>query len=169
MSQEASTALEFGPWQSPGLVDLARRYCVLIESSTANDPAWLMEVAALLPRLHAAIASLHGSVSTKEGEELTPDLDARFELFSHLRGLLGERDGYWLEFDRADDCHAMTGSLADDLTDIYCELKHGLRVIDRYPERALGSWLSGFDCHWGRHLADAERHLANLASQGRLP
>jgi len=50
----------------------------------------------------------------------------------------------------------MTGSLADDLTDIYCELKHGLRMVDDYPELSLGAWQESFTCHWRDHLADAE-------------
>jgi hypothetical protein len=103
-----------------------------------------------------------------EGAYLTPDLDARFELFSHLRDLLGERDGYWLEFDRVGDSAHMTGSLADDLTDIYCELKHGLRLVDSQPQRALKGWRDGFEDHWGRHLFDAQRHLSALAAQHRL-
>jgi hypothetical protein len=168
MSREASTPLEFSPCHFPGMVDLARRYCLLIECSSAKDPGWLTEVADLLPRLHAAVTTLVAAGPSKTSDELTPDLDARFELFSHLRRLLGDRDGYWLEFDRVDDSQAMTGSLADDLTDIYCELKHGLRVMDRYPERAIQGWLSGYEFHWRRHLVDAQRHLAMLAAQGRL-
>jgi hypothetical protein len=103
-----------------------------------------------------------------EDDYLSPDLDARFELFSHLRELLGERDGYWLEFDRLGDSEHMTGSLADDLTDIYCELKHGLRLVDSHPNRALCGWRSGFQDHWGRHLFDAQRHLSALAARDRL-
>jgi hypothetical protein len=82
---------------------------------------------------------------------------------------LADRDGYFLEFDRHQDgVEAMTGSLADDLTDIYCELKHGLRAFDSNPGRALETWFLGYECHWGQHLVDAERHLANLAAADRL-
>jgi hypothetical protein len=169
MSQESRNCLEPSANQSAGMVDLAQRYCLLIESSGPRRPGWLREVAELLPLLHAAIATLVAAGTfSRQSVELTPDLDARFELFSHLRGLLGDRDGYWLEFDRVDDCHAMTGSLADDLTDIYCELKHGLRSADEDPDRAIRGWLNGYECHWGRHLVDAERHLALLESQHRL-
>jgi hypothetical protein len=157
-------------YMSPGVVemiDLAQRYCDLIESSGEDNPAWLPQVADLLPRLHAAITSLQNDVF-RGAADLTPDLDARFELYTHLRGLLGERDGYWLEFDRVDDHHAMTGSLADDLTDIYCELKHGLKSVDTDPDRAVRGWLNGFELHWGQHLTDAQRHLSLLAAQDRL-
>lgn len=149
------------------MIDLARRYCRLIESSGPEAVSWLRRVAELLPQLHARISSLNGRPHAVEAT-LAPDLDARFELFTHLRDLLGERDPYWLEFDRVGDHDVMTGSLADDLTDIYCELKHGLRLVEREPERALRDWISGFEHHWGQHLVDAQRHLALLDAQGRL-
>lgn len=147
--------------------ELASRYCRLIEASGTGATPWLGEVAELLPRLHAAVLSREGADGEEE-EPPMPDLDARFELFTHLRGLLGERDGYWLEFDRMGEHRVMTGSLADDLTDIYCELKHGLRVQDLRPELAERGWCQGFAHHWGQHLIDAERHLAALDAQGRL-
>ena len=149
------------------MIDLARRYCQLIDASSDEDPSWLSEVADLLPRLHAAVVSLE-SLDLGQGVYLTPDLDARFELFSHLRELLGERDAYWLEFDQVGDAEPMTGSLADDLTDIYCELKHGLRLLEGDLRRALRGWRDGFEGHWGRHLVDAQRHLSALAAQDRL-
>lgn len=147
------------------MIELARRYCALIESSGRGDDAWLRGVAALLPRLQAAVSCLNGRVYHRE-VMLAADLDARFELYTHLRDLLGERDGYWLEFDRVDDSHAMTGSLADDLTDIYCELKHGLRLVEQAPELAVQGWVDGYEAHWGQHLVDAQRHLSNLAARG---
>jgi len=151
------------------IADLAAAFCRLIESSGVPDLPWLAQVADLLPRLHAAVLSRDpGYGLDEEPLVLAPDLDARFELFTHLRELLGERDGYWLEFDRTGDHCAMTGSLADDLTDIYCELKHGLRVHELHPHLADGDWYRGFAAHWGQHLIDAERHLAALGAQGRL-
>ena len=149
------------------MVGLARQYCQLIDASSIENPVWLARIADLLPRLHAAVMTL-GARDFDEDAELAADLDARFELFTHLRELLGDRDGYWLEFDRVGDSHAMTGSLADDLTDIYCELKHGLRLMEGEPELALRGWRDGFDHHWGRHLVDAQRHLAELAARDRL-
>lgn len=149
------------------MIGLAQRYCELIDASSTERASWLKDVADLLPRLRAAITSLSGRVF--DGDvTLMPDLDARFELYTHLVELLGDRDSYWLEFDRDDESLAMTGSLADDLTDIYCELKHGLRTVDEDPEHSVHTWLEGFVSHWGQHLTDAERHLSALASSGRL-
>jgi Domain of unknown function (DUF5063) len=150
------------------VVVIARRYCDLIEASGADYPHWLREVAGVLPRLQAAVTSLDCSAPQAEYDHPV-DLDARFELYSHLRELLADRDGYFLEFDCAHDgADAMTGSLADDLTDIYCELLHGLRAFSSDPTRALQAWSLGYEYHWGQHLVDAQRHLAALAASDRL-
>ena len=60
--------------------------------------------------------------------------------------------------------------LADDLTDIYCELKHGLQRLERGNDTrlTLGRWRSGFCKHWGQHVVDAERHLYALSARDRL-
>ena len=152
---------------SSEIADLARAYCGLIDASGAISVPWLARIADLLPRLHAAVLS-QGPDEGEDEDPLAPDLDARFDLYTHLRELLGERDGYWLEFDRIGDQRIMTGSLADDLTDIYCELKHVLRRHERSPHLARRGWYCGFTAHWGQHLIDAERHLSALAAQGRL-
>lgn len=150
------------------VASLARRYCSLIGKAAEAGGPWLREVADLLPRLHAAIASVEVDHTYMDHSDPV-DLDARFELFSVLRGLLGDRDSYWLEFDTAaEDLSDMTGSLADDLTDIYCELKQGLRLFDLDPKYALAAWVSGYEQHWGQHLIDAERHLVTLRAQSRL-
>jgi len=151
---------------------IARTYCEMIESVDAgqSNGHWLNRLAKLLPRLHAAIKRIESPRVTGE-HVLVADLDARFELYSHLRDLIGDNDSYWMEFDTTSDEQCMSGSLADDLTDIYCELKHGLRLLDdpsTDPEIALEGWRRGFKMHWGQHLVDAERHLYTLEAKGAL-
>lgn len=161
--------------QLQDMAEVARRYCGLIDSVFDADAGWLQQIARLLPRLHATVAAL-GEAADDTEHTLVADLDARFELFSHLRILLGERDSYWLEYDSCgEDGHGPTGSLADDLTDIYCELKHGLRLLDATPDsdgdgedQARQGWIRGFRAHWGQHLVDAERHLYALLARGQL-
>lgn len=146
---------------------LARSYCELVESLQDGNTEWLQEVAGLLPRLHEAVYALN--LPTPRNTHYTAaDLDARFELYTFLRTLLGERDGYWMEFDVVGDGLSMSGSLADDLTDIYCELKSGLNKLDGEPEQAVEGWHEGFHLHWGQHLLDAERHLFHLNARNLL-
>ena len=149
------------------MAEAATAFCNLIEKVEIADSSWLQEMSALLPRLHAAVAAL-GTEDMRIDLYMTPDLDARFELFADLRALLGNRDSYWMEFDPAHDDQSKSGSLADDLTDIYCELKHGLRLMEHEPDLACHGWRSGFSVHWGKHLLDAERHLYELKSRNQL-
>ncbi len=151
------------------LLAIARRYCELIESLQEGDREPLTQLNELLPRLHAAM-TVAGPWQEESPQESSVDLDQRFELFSRLRRLLGDLDGYWMEFDVTPDRQEMSGSLADDLTDIYCELKNGLMRLERSQDahRTLQGWRSGFCSHWGQHVVDAERHLYALAARHRL-
>lgn len=148
------------------LVEAARHFCELIESIDDADHAWLRQVSMVLPRLHAAVTAL-GVAPDAVGHSGENDLDDRFELFSDLRRLIGIRDTYWMEFDQAEEDSA-SGSLADDLTDIYYELKHNLHRLEGEPSGVLDNLRSGFRFHWGQHLVDAERHLYVLCSRNQL-
>ncbi|MGV6825748.1 MAG: DUF5063 domain-containing protein [bacterium] len=150
-------------------VQTAREYCGLIEGiqdGKQDNLTWLRQVNQLLPRLHAAI-SAHGWPGAGEGAPFEVDLEARFELFSRLHGILGDMDAYWMEYDVVQGDQHKSGSLADDLTDIYCELKHGLGQLemDRNEDSIFNDWHQGYRLHWGKHLIDAERHLYELTSQ----
>ncbi len=149
------------------LKNLAAHYCELVDGLDRGDANWLHTVANLLPRLHAAVAALN-LPEPQNGHHPSADLDARFELYSQIRNMLGARDGYWMEFDVAGDEQNMSGSLADDLTDIYCELKNGLQCIEGEPEKAVEGWHKGYHLHWGQHLVDAERHLYELRARNQL-
>lgn len=152
------------------VVQTAQEYCELIESTDEDprDDHWLELLLELLPRIHADMAAL-GPANGK-GEPMKVDLDARFDLFTRLRHLLGDRDSYWMQFDTAQDDQAMSGSLADDLTDIYCELKYGLKSLqaEQDSDSTMNSWRHGYRVHWGQHLVDAERHLYELSARDEL-
>ena len=152
------------------MLETVREYCRVIESiGEEGNRDWLKKVFRLLPQLHAAIAVQAGQEG-KNGKPVEANLEIRFELFSKLHKLLGERDAYWMEYDTAHTDQDKSGSLADDLTDIYCELKHGLSLLDAQedPGRILGNWRQGYRVHWGRHLVDAERHLYELSAKNQL-
>jgi hypothetical protein len=153
------------------MIEAARSYCELIEGLDGMDAAWLDRVARLLPRLHVAIAEMGDQPKGSGLPVVKCDLDDRFELYTRLHTLLGDKDPYWMEFDMAMDGQAMSGSLADDLTDIFCELKRGLEMLDgcpNEPSRALDTLCSGFQAHWGQHLLDAQRHLYSLGACNQL-
>lgn len=151
------------------MVEVAEGYCQLIENPVERPAeSWLGSLFALLPRLHSAVTSLN---AYETGDMQVPgvDLDERFKLYTRLRKLLGERDSYWLEFDAAPEEIHMSGSLADDLTDIYFDLRHGLALLDEvWPQRAAQAWQTSYRLHWGQHLVDAERHLYALKVRNQM-
>lgn len=152
------------------LVEIAREYCGLIEQIDDGDNDLFNTLIGLLPRLHASIVAFGSDkdINCHVGEA---DLDARFELFSRLKQVLGERDSYWLEFDNPENEFCKSGSLADDLTDIYCELKSGLLALEdqnKNTGQAVEDWRCAYKFHWGKHLVDAEKHLLELQASNRL-
>ncbi len=163
------------------MAGLARDFCRLIESvGVRRDPGWLQDVFGMLPRLHVAVVSLTDP-GARGPEAPDPEnwpgdehahldaLDDRFELYSRLRTELGEHDAYWLEFDPVGDAHAdMSGSLADDLADIYYDVRHGLEIFAGAADDAVHFWKRSYRLHWGQHLVDAERHLFSLKARDRL-
>jgi hypothetical protein len=154
--------------QLQSMAHIAQQFCNLVEEvEQAPREQWVQRMAVVLPRLHAAVAALDG---TETETQLLPstDLETRFELFSRLRALLGEYDGYWLEFDKVGDERCKSGSLADDFTDIYFDLKSGLAVLEQHPAdaaRALALWKASYKRHWGQHVVDASRQLYSLTSR----
>lgn len=156
-------------WQE--LARSAAEYCRLIEQVDKAGSSWLEALARLLPRIHAAVLALEEMVDTQQACTLSADYERRFALYSRLRRLLGERDHYRMVFDSGQVDALVSGSLADDITDIYFELKGGLDILRRDPEhpaKAASTWRHGFIVHWGQHLVDAERHLYELKVNNQL-
>jgi len=155
------------------LTRVAKEYCAIVESFDSGAQtdvfSFIKSLSGLLPRLHLAVEMLADAVA---GEDLVAEIDPeqRFSLYSRLHRAFGELDAYWLEFDVARDWQEKSGSLADDLADIYWELKAGLERLatDQTPLNTLRCWGAGYRLHWGQHLVDAERHLYGLRARRLL-
>ncbi len=159
--------------EARALTQVAREYCALIEAFDSSEDIdfsmFIQRVSDLLPRLHMAVGVLADSDAT---DDLLAGIDPeqRFSLYSRLRRAFGDKDAYWLEFDVGRDWQEKSGSLADDLSDIYWELKAGLERLrtERSVTPTLRCWGAGFRLHWGQHLVDAERHLYGLRARRLL-
>ena len=153
------------------LASAAHEYCLLIEDLERLDEGLLERLSRLLPRIHAAVMALDNAAMANYPRAEGPDLDRRFELYDRLHRMLGDRDGYLLEYDSYEDISGVSGSLADDFTDIYFELRKGLDLMSGKPDglhRAVMYWYGGYLWHWGQHLVDAERHLYDLQVHRKL-
>lgn len=121
----------------------------------------------MLSRIHASIGALERGRQGKSFDDAS-DIEARFDMFCRLKRSLGERDVYEV---REEPGGVLYGSLADDFTDLYFELKRGLNLLEDDPGKvheALQMWREGYWWHWGQHLLDAERHLYDLRIRNQI-
>lgn len=173
--------------QHPALASfalLAVRFCSLVEDRESHSAeSFLSGIHPLLAQLYAAGLGLP-STDVQFGEELydagnevsdfppEPDPDGMpheewHPLFDALTAKLGERCFYREVHDPYDppEQSEVTGSLADDLVDIYRDLRTGLRKWQRGESGdALWEWRFNFEAHWGQHVVDALRAIHSLAA-----
>ena len=80
---------------------------------------------------------------------------------------LGGEFYYEKVFDPFDpkDCEPVTISLAEDLADIYYDLREGLLRVPEHgpvPAKAIWQWVFGLKNHWGRHAVGAIAAMHSL-------
>jgi hypothetical protein len=120
---------------------LAAEYCALVE-----QPPRIVELQEalldILPRLYLAGSAL--PLVEPETEDLLPDRPASSELLAVMEGLQ-EVLGQGLSI------------IADDLVDIWKDLKQGLLALESGSPEAdvVFSWSHDFISHWGRHALKA--------------
>jgi hypothetical protein len=82
------------------------------------------------------------------------------QLYESLKKTLAPNDIYWTIWESWKDGEPLHGSLADDIADIYRDLKDGSgenEVRDKVWE-----WRFSFYSHWGKHAAGALRSIHDL-------
>jgi hypothetical protein len=145
--------------------DVARQFCGVIDSArNMNRDDLGLKVYTLLPALiSGAIALPSVESSHSKVKAIKAQKQAQWgELYSLLEDILGDWNPYYEVFDPTKDREAIFGSLADDLADIYRDLKEGLVVHDAGlapPHDIIWEWRFGFYSHWGHHAIDALRAL----------
>ncbi|GAB4351636.1 MAG: hypothetical protein Kow0060_00960 [Methylohalobius crimeensis] len=149
------------------LVAVIRAFCLLVDHLEVYSPTtWLREMNHLLPQIEAGMEQLE--LEAGYGFFVLPDLDYRFRMFCRLKAFLGDWDEYALPGDGDDGSVDLSGSLADDFTDLYFELRRGLDLYDADDHDPLPSlilWHTGYVLHWEEHLREARRRLERLHRQ----
>lgn len=90
------------------------------------------------------------------------------QLYNLLTAKLGDWNPYWQVFDPTKEQEAIYGSLADDIADIYRDLKDGVILSESHqalPEDNIWHWRYGFHSHWGKHAMDALRTIHCLLEE----
>ena len=127
----------------------------------------LQQAYLLLPRLASTVAGLP---TIDQGNLYESDAHAKYwkPLYEDLKARLGEYAAYWEVFDpqHPEDDDPVRGSLADDLADIFCDLKKGLTAWSRAGAATrrdiVFTWRLNFEIHWGEHLTGAFRAIHSL-------
>jgi hypothetical protein len=120
-------------------------------------------------------------------DEVEPDTDGAKQstmthdqwkiVYDDIGGTLGRWNYYWDVYDpySESDHEAVCGSVADDLSDIYRDLRDGLRAADdetAQPNDVFWAWRFDFESHWAAHAAGALRALSTaffVHHAGELP
>ncbi|QJD31121.1 DUF5063 domain-containing protein [Methylococcus geothermalis] len=141
---------------------VAEKFCRLVDGFSHYEPLdWLALISRALIPLEMAVRELTGTAGIGEYSMLA-DIEQRHHMFVELKTFLGPMDDYWTDADLEVGDGVMTGSLADNITEIYFALKRGLAFWHKGPGEAgaaVSEWLSGFDVNWGYHLANLRSQL----------
>ena len=139
----------------------ARRYCALIEGAESSGPRafeneclkvllLLYQQLLLLPNVDPDEPELPGRISHEEWQAMWERTARRIEC-----------DRYWEVFEpfAGEKPDPVCASIADDLADIWRDVKVGLSTFDggkpNCVEDAVWHWRFSFGSHWGHHLAGA--------------
>jgi hypothetical protein len=104
--------------------------------------------------------------NSRVASDITPD--QWHEIYNSLTEKLGDWVPYWMVFDPRKDTEVIKGSLANDIADIYRDLKNGLRLAgskDVPPEDIVFEWRLTFQINWGRHAMCSLRTIHSLLTE----
>jgi hypothetical protein len=155
-------------------VSTATRFCILLEHPVRERDLWLADLLNTLAAVYASAPHVRDIPLPDGGDPIPQDFrltnDEWNALYTHLKHTLAEQGGYQAHFSpttAAATDEPAEGDLADDLADIYRDLKPGLSAWATGDDRFLGDvlyqWVHyGHVHHWGRHAVNAMRALHEL-------
>ena len=139
---------------------VASRFCSVVDSAPSLERSeFAAQVYRMLPRLiDAAIGLPNVQLSDDPNLAVRRKTEEWNRLYISLKEKLEGWDSYRQVFDPTQDAEAIYGSLADDIADIYGDLKRALvlRETPRFrPEDLIWECRLAFHSHWGKHAMDA--------------
>jgi uncharacterized protein DUF5063 len=159
--------------RGPGgeFVDAAAKYCRLIERHRKTSQRGLLRgIAVALAQVYATGVRLPTTHARHQAKTRYRTHAQWQKLYNSLSRKLGRYRVYRSVFDPYErDAAAGSGNLADDLADIYWDVKPGL--VDCLSgwkgalEAAVWHWQFKMRFHWGRHAVDAMKALDELRSR----
>ena len=154
---------------------VAQQFCSVVDSAANIDRTdLLVQIYRILPRLVGEAITLpyvklgDDDDLLQEQGQLESPVNVRLSdeqcrhLYNLLKERLGDWDSYMQVFDPTADNEAIFGSLADDIADIYRDLKEGLVLKEKHlarQEDVIWTWRLLYYSHWGKHAIDALRTI----------
>jgi hypothetical protein len=153
---------------------IATRFCALVDASNVTDRNdFLTKLYLILPDLIKGAARL--PEESYEGDlaedAFVPEPHTKSpipewkNLYEALKVKLAPKDIYWIVPDCWDNQESQGESLADDIADIYRDLKEGIGQKD--PNDMVYTWRFNFYFHWGDHAVGALKAIHELIAKQR--
>ena len=152
--------------------ECAASYCALIDRQhDFTTKEFIENLRQLLPRLYYAALCLPDVHATDDELNLGHSVEDWREVTFRLQKTLGSNDCYWVVYDplKMEHDEPCCGSLADDLADIWHDLKDGVsfwaEALPSTRQHIVWNWRFLFHHHWSHHLVDALRVINWIAEQ----
>ncbi len=146
-------------------------FCDLLDLDSPQPESWIREVLMALSDLYGAANKL----SMLEPVEFSEDIPEEFRIDHDQWKAIYDRvsralSWYLTYFDLTESLDPeqkpFIGDLADDLADVYRDLKPGLHAIANQDDTVMGAvlfeWQFSFQSHWGNHAVNALKLLHQL-------
>lgn len=134
----------------------ARTYCSFVENAAGLSLVDRLRTAReRLLNLYSAALSLPTAEPDDQDASSSPEAPIDWPGFE-------DKDTYREVFDpyQQEENEPVAGSLADDVLDVYRDIRRGLMFWDASQTRnTIWKWRFHFDVHWGDHAVDALRAL----------
>jgi hypothetical protein len=146
------------------LITVAHEYCLFIEKIEAYSKEDILKYfqkiipllylkGSLIPAIEVTDDAYLERFVTQETWEI---------VFNELRNKLNAEDEYWV-LEYADNSEAIKASIADNLTDVYQDLKDFLILYSKNTqtarENAVNECKNYFETHWGIRLVNAAKAI----------
>lgn len=150
-------------------IQAVRDYCAWVEGPSLESEKEVVEAIRLLASLYSGVLQVENAGPGGDIAGWRPTTEDRIvvaERLSHLPFQYYSEIFNPLEIPTEEP---VTADLADDLADIYFDIKEGLFLLAAgHPAAATWSWKDSFRTHWGRHASTALRALHCYAEQEGL-
>lgn len=155
-------------------VNSANQFCELLEVLPSDADGWIEQILIALSDLYSSAHHLPDneiSEGALDAESYEVNDNEWTVILDRVASILGKQRYYWEYFDPSEPIDAdndpVVGDLADDLSDIYRDIKPGLRAWDIVDDKSLAEvvfdWkYPNFGSHWGDHALSAMRVLHPL-------